>query len=90
MDERNDYNSIPQQGDGGKYVLPPEWRNLSFGLVLQASSWIKKGDILTLSTGCRVMVLSIPRRKWWHKLLQTITFGLYKAQWNYRIKILDN
>lgn len=88
MDERNDYNSIPEEG-GGKYILPPEWARLQFGLVLPFAG-AKKNDILTLDTGCRLKVLSIPRRKWWHKLLQRLTFGWYKAYPNFRVKILDN
>lgn len=38
---------------------------------------------------CKVKVLEIPHKKWYKQLLQFITFGLYKAPTQYKVKLLE-
>lgn len=49
-----------------------------------------KGDLLITQTGCRLEVLEDPHKKWYKILLQYITFGLYKAPAEYKVKVLKD
>lgn len=52
------------------------------------SNWFVKGDILEDSKGCQCKVLETPHKKWYKIVLQWITFGLYKAPLQYKVKVL--
>lgn len=57
------------------------------------SDWFNKNDIMNVRLNIidieyKMKVLSKPRRKWYHLLLQRITFGLYSARWNYKVKLI--
>lgn len=47
------------------------------------------GDLIVLPMEQELEVISMPKKKWWQKLLQYITFGYYKAGWHYKVKIKD-
>ncbi len=49
--------------------------------------WFRKGDTL-ISGPVKLTVLEAPRRKWYHLLLELITFGWYKAGWSYKVKVI--
>jgi len=73
--------------------IKPGTHNEPFKLLLE-SSWHKKGDLVTTGStanGTRVLleVLSTPKRKWYHRWLQVLTFGLFKASWSYKVKIVE-
>lgn len=50
--------------------------------------WFKKNDTVSCTSGIIVKILNKPRRKWYHLLLQFITFGLYEAHYGYKVKII--
>ena len=54
----------------------------SFYLLLDRN-WFEVGDILN----DKLVVISKPRTKWYHKLLNIITFGLYKVSIYYTVKL---
>lgn len=49
------------------------------------------------STGCfgylnnihQIRILEAPKKKWYKKVLQFITFGLYQAPWEYKVELLS-
>ena len=51
--------------------------------------WFAKHDILQTAEGHELIVLTPPRRKRWQRFLSRITFNLYKAPWNYRVKLFN-
>lgn len=50
--------------------------------------WYKKGEIITGSEDIALEILSEPKRKWYHLLLQFITFGWYQASWSYKVRVV--
>lgn len=46
-------------------------------------NWFEVGDILNHN----IVVISKPRTKWYHTLLNIITFGLYKVRITYKVKL---
>ncbi len=61
----------------------PGVHNEPFQLLLE-NSWYKKD-------GTRVLleVLRTPKRKWYHRWLQVLTFGFFKASWSYTVKLVE-
>lgn len=53
-------------------------------------NWFHKGDILTCDNNVKLKVLEDPHKKWWKRLFQFITFGLYKAPIEYKCKLITN
>lgn len=47
--------------------------------------WFEAGDILN----DKIVIISKPRTKWYHRLLNIITFGLYKISISYRVKLKE-
>ncbi len=47
--------------------------------------WFKVGDILNDN----IVIIGKPRTKWYHRLLNIITFGLYKVSIFYRVKLKE-
>lgn len=47
--------------------------------------WFEAGDILN----DKIVIIGKPRTKWYHKLLNIITFGLYKISISYRVKLKE-
>ena len=60
----------------------------SFTIRLSAD-YFAKGDKFTLYNNSTFVVRSTPKKKWYHLLFQYITFGLYRAKWSYKIKLVD-
>lgn len=53
------------------------------------SNRFSKGEIISSNyKDYLAEVMESPHKKWWKKLLQFITFGLYKAPYQYKIKLL--
>ena len=62
----------------------PETHGEHFYLRLD-KNWFEVGDILNHN----IVVISKPRTKWYHKLLNIITFGLYKVSIYYTVKLKE-
>lgn len=63
-------------------------KDKSFYLTLSSNDF-NKGDILfTGERKQKVEVIETPHKKWWKTILQYMTFGLYKAPYQYKIKII--
>ena len=60
----------------------------SFYLVF-SENYFQKGDILTNVMNCNLRVLENPYKKWWKKLFQFITLGVYMAPTQYRCKVRE-
>lgn len=56
--------------------------------IIFSDNWYKKDDILKLNEVQELLVTQDPHRTWWRMFLQIITFGLYKAPWEYKVKIV--
>jgi hypothetical protein len=54
------------------------------------NDWFYTGDILEIEKGVKVRVIKDPYKKWWKLLLQWITFGFYRAPYQYKVKQLSN
>ena len=65
--------------------------NNTFNIFLSEHSFCK-GDVLGLTTtkdeSYEFIVLETPRKKWYKQLLQFISFGLYKAPYQYKVKLI--
>ena len=48
-------------------------------------NWFEIGDILNDN----IVIIGKPRTKWYHRLLNIITFGLYKVSIFYRVKLKE-
>ena len=46
--------------------------------------------ILPTSNSAKLKVLTDPKRKWYKVLFQYITFGLYKAPIQYKVKVVNH
>jgi endonuclease IV len=53
-----------------------------------SENWFQKRDILTDDKKQELIVLETPHKKWYKQLLQFISFGLYKAPYQYKIKLI--
>jgi len=53
-------------------------------------NYFEKGEVLTVGNCGKVKVLQKPYKKWYRRLLYFITFGLYKAPWGYKVKLIKN
>ncbi len=53
-------------------------------------NWLIKDHILCCIDRQKLEVLEDPTRKWWKILLQYISFNLYKAPYEYKVKIYRN
>lgn len=51
--------------------------------------YAKSGDILGTCYGAQLKVLEKPYKKWYKKLLQFITFGWYKAPYQYKVQLYE-
>lgn len=60
----------------------------TFKLIFK-EDWFTNGSILD-TPGIKLEVISSPRRKWWHLLLQYLTFGWFRASWTYRVREIKN
>ncbi len=65
-------------------IIKPGITRECFKLVLDGN-WFNVGDIVTSGryTG---LIINNPCKKWYKLLLQLITFGWYKAPYQYKIK----
>jgi len=65
--------------------------NNTFNIFL-SENYFYKGDFLGLTTSkgesYEFMVLETPHKKWYKQLLQFISFGLYKAPYQYKVKLI--
>ena len=50
--------------------------------------WFNPKDVLTSGDNHKIQVLESPYRRWYKVLFQWITFGLYKAPYQYNCKIV--
>ena len=50
------------------------------------SNFYQKNDILSAGESTILQVIEDPHKKWYKVLLQFITFGLYKAPYQYKVK----
>lgn len=50
----------------------------------------KKNELIQVDPKYKVLVLEAPKRKIHHVFFQYISFGLFKAKYSMKIKILDN
>ena len=48
--------------------------------------WFKVNQIISTEENVKLVVLTKPRRKWYHKVLRFITFGLYKTSVYYKVR----
>jgi len=53
--------------------------------ILLKENWADAKILYTVSYGM-LEVVSVPKKKMWHKVIQFITFGVYKAPWSYIVK----
>ena len=53
------------------------------------TKYLKAGDIIRSGWDSKFKVLSTPKSRWFLKLLQWITFGLYKAPTYYKVIQVD-
>lgn len=53
-----------------------------------SENYFNKNDIIETSNNIKLKVLETPHKKWYKQLLQFITFGLYKAPTQYKVKII--
>jgi len=61
---------------------------VTFYLLFQ-EKFYQRGSILRTSDKDIVLkVAEKPKRKWYQVLLQYITFGIYKARWNYKVTLM--
>ena len=51
--------------------------------------YFSKGDIISVKAK-KLLVKNKPRRKWYHLILQFITFGIFKANYYYIVRVLDD
>lgn len=51
--------------------------------------YAKSGDILDTCYVAQFKVLEKPYKKWYKKLLQFITFGWYKAPYQYKVQLYE-
>jgi hypothetical protein len=63
--------------------------NEKFKLIFDSDYFIK-GDLLLVSNNIKLEVKEDPHKKWWKILLQFITFGLYKAPYQYKVKLWES
>ncbi len=59
-----------------------------FEIEVSKDSFVKS-DILLQRENCYLEVLEKPYRKWYKVLFQFITFGFYKAPWQYQVKLIS-
>jgi hypothetical protein len=52
-------------------------------------NYFYKNDIITCGRDVKLKVLETPHKKWWKRLLQFITFGIYKAPTQYKCKVIE-
>lgn len=64
----------------------PGLSNESFFITLRSNTF-GKTDVLMVDGGPMVQVLTTPRRKWYKFLAQLLSFGYYKAPWQYKVKL---
>ena len=50
----------------------------------------KRNELIQVDPKYKALVLEAPKRKIHHLLFQYISFGLFKAKYSMKIKILDN
>jgi hypothetical protein len=60
--------------------------NRPFEMLLK-HEWFDKGSILITDSSTKIKVLNKPRRKWYHILLQWITFGWFRAKYTFKVII---
>lgn len=51
-------------------------------------NWLKRNYILEQPNEVQCKVISEPRRIWWKVLLQYLTFGIYKAPYEYDLELI--
>lgn len=68
-------------------MIKPGLKSEPFEMLLK-HEWFKKESILITDSITKVKVLNTPRRKWYHILLQVITFGWFSAKWTYKVKVI--
>ena len=52
-------------------------------------NWFVKNDVITQEIeGHWMLITTNPSRKWWKFLLQVYSCHLYKADWEYKVKLL--
>jgi hypothetical protein len=56
--------------------------------IMFAENYFNKRDVLTCNDSRKLKVLETPHKKWYKKVLQYVTFGLYKAPYQYKVKLL--
>ena len=52
-------------------------------------NWFKQNDVLTTPIMISVRVIDKPKRKLAYRILQFLTFGIYKASWYYKAKVIE-
>lgn len=50
--------------------------------------FFRMGDTM-ISQSCYVQVVSVPKIKWYKRLLYFISFGYYKLSYEYEVKLLN-
>ena len=64
--------------------------NSSIFYVYFEDNYFNKGDIINSGNHCKFKVMQTPHKKWYKQLLQFITFGLYEAPTQYKVKQIDD
>lgn len=62
-------------------------KNTAFELQFN-QGWFKPGDIILTTVGEKGKI--IQTKKWYKRLLQFITLGIYKAPYQYKVKLINN
>lgn len=60
----------------------------TFYILIEDNQFSIKEELRS-SNGAYVKVLETPHKKWWKVLLQYITFGIYKAPYQYKVELLE-
>lgn len=88
MKDRNKITKVPEHLNNTP-LLPedmlPRIGRATFKIELD-KEWFREPDILTE----KLTVVSEPKAPWYQRLLNKITFGLYKpTKWSYEVKMND-
>ena len=69
--------------------MKPGTENKEFDINLDWVFFKADGNIIS-NLGQEMIVCSNPSKKWYKKLLEKLTFGIYKAPWQYKVKLIEN
>ena len=61
--------------------------NSSF-IIQFKGDWFTPTEVLSAGKEQNVVILTHPKRVWWKFLLQVYSCHLYKADWEYKVKLL--